>query len=60
MCINILFIGGESELGRVLSKTDAKSVDDIYSALLTDTGKQVGAYRVRNYNFYKNCKIAAL
>lgn len=60
LCINILFIGGESELGRVLSKTDAKSVDDIYSALLTDTGKQVGAYRVRNYNFYKNCKIAAL
>lgn len=60
LCINISFIGGESELARVLSKTNVKSVDDIYSALLTDTGNQAGAYRARNYSFYKSCKIATL
>lgn len=54
-CVNIMFIGGESEFIRILNKTNVYSIDGIYSATLTDTGTQVGVYRTRNWNFYKDC-----
>lgn len=60
LCINILFIGGETELERVLAKTNDYSIDGVYAALLTDTGKQVGTYRGRNFNFYKSCVNAEI
>lgn len=60
LCINIIFIGGESEIVRVLAKTTDYSLDGIYAALLTDTGAQVGMYKSRNWKFYKNCVVSNL
>ena len=59
MCVNIGFIGGESEIMRIVTKTDGDcSVDNIYSSLLTDMGSQAGTCRRRNFNVY--CAIVKL
>ena len=56
-CVNIIFIGGDSELERVLSKTNDYSLDSIYAAVLTDAGTQVGSHKMRNWSFYKGCVL---
>lgn len=54
LCVNIGFIGGESEITRIAAQCgDTYSINSIYSALLTDTGTQAGAYRNRNLNAYR-------
>ena len=54
LCVNIGFIGGESEITRIAAQCgDNYSINSIYSALLTDTGTQAGAYRNRNLNAYR-------
>lgn len=54
LCVNIGFIGGESEITRIAAKCgESYSVNNIYSALLTDTGSQAGTYRNRNLNAYR-------
>ena len=55
LCINMRFMGGIEEVERVLAKTNGFTHESIYSALLTDTGSQVGAYRNRNQSFYYTC-----
>ncbi len=53
MCANIRHQGGKSALTRVLGKTAAPyTLDNIYAALQTDTGNQVGAYRSRQKMVY--------
>ena len=54
MCINIMHFGGVSEFNRILIKAgELYTINTLYSALLTDTGNQVGAYRQRNLHVYK-------
>ena len=53
MFINIRHQGGYGAVTRVLGKTKHPvSLDNIYKALQTDTGNQVGAYRTRQKKVY--------
>ncbi len=57
MCANIRHHGGLSAVKRVLGKTKAPyTLDNIYAALQTDTGNQVGAYRSRQKMVYNALK----
>lgn len=52
-CINILHQGGYSSVKRVLNKTTKPyTLDNIYNAMKTDTGNQVGAYTTRQKKVY--------
>lgn len=49
MCANLRHLGGLGAVKRVLNKTAKPyTMENIYAALLTDTGNQVGAFRSRN------------
>lgn len=53
MFINIRHQGGYGAVTRVLKKTKRPvSLDNIYNALKTDTGNQVGAYETRQQKVY--------
>lgn len=53
MFINIRHQGGYGAVTRVLKKTKRPvSLDNIYNALKTDTGNQVGAYKTRQQKVY--------
>lgn len=53
-CINIRHQGGIGSVKRVLNKTQKPySLNNIYKALQTDTGNQVGAYRNRQEMVYQ-------
>ncbi len=57
MCANIRHQGGLSALKRVLGKTKAPyTLDNIYAAMQTDTGNQVGAYKSRQKMVYNSLK----
>ncbi len=57
MCANIRHHGGYSALTRVLSKTETPyTLDNIYAALQTDTGNQVGTYTSRQKMVYNSLK----
>ena len=57
MCANIRHQGGLSALKRVLGKTATPyTLDNIYAALQTDTGNQVGAYTSRQKFVYNTLK----
>ncbi len=57
MCANIRHQGGLSALKRVLEKTTKPyTLDNIYEALATDTGNQVGAYKSRQKMVYESLK----
>lgn len=57
MCANIRHQGGLSAVKRVLKKTKKPyTIDNIYAALQTDTGNQVGAYRSRQKMVYTSLK----
>ena len=52
-CINIRHQGGIGSVRRVLAKTrGGYTLDNIYKAMRTDTGNQVGAYRTRQQKVY--------
>mgnify|MGYP003303888184 CR=1 FL=1 len=53
MCANLRHLGGLSAVKRVLNKTKTPyTLDNIYAALQTDTGNQVGTFRSRNSKVY--------
>ena len=55
MCANIRHLGGLSAVKRVLGKTPQPyTLDNIYNAMQSDTGNQVGApkYRSRHVMVY--------
>ena len=53
LCANIRYLSNSSELSRVVNKTNGEcSLNNLYAALLTDTGSQVGAYRDSHWIFY--------
>ena len=53
MCANLRHLGGLGAVKRVLGKTKTPyTLDNIYAALQTDTGNQVGAFRSRNKKVY--------
>lgn len=56
-CINIMHQGGQSAVTRILGKVDAKNksytLDNIYEAMSTDTGNQVGTYKTRQAKVYE-------
>ena len=53
LCANIRYLSNSSELSRVVNKTNGEcSLNNLYAALLTDTGSQVGAYRASHWIFY--------
>ncbi len=57
MCANIRHQGGTGALKRVLGKTaQPYTLDNIYAALQTDTGNQVGAYKKRQAMVYNSLK----
>ncbi len=57
MCANIRHQGGLKALKRVLGKTTGGyTLDNIYAALQTDTGNQVGAYKSRQKMVYESLK----
>ncbi len=57
MCANIRHQGGLGALQRVLGKTATPyTLDNIYAALQTDTGNQVGAYTSRQKFVYNTLK----
>ncbi len=57
MCANIRHQGGTGALKRVLGKTATPyTLDNIYEALKTDTGNQVGAYKSRQKMVYESLK----
>lgn len=57
MFINILHQGGEGSVARVLKKTKRPvTLDNIYHALQSDTGNQVGAYKSRQKFVYEALK----
>lgn len=57
MCANIHHQGGLGALKRVLEKTQTPyTLDNIYAALQTDTGNQVGTYTKRQLFVYNNLK----
>lgn len=57
MCANLRHLGGLSAVKRVLGKTQGGyTLDNIYAALQTDTGNQVGTFRSRNLMVYNTLK----
>ncbi len=57
MCANIRHQGGLGALKRVLAKTAAPyTLDNIYAAMQSDTGNQVGAYKQRQKMVYEALK----
>ena len=60
LCVNVMFLGGEEELVRILSETNDYSLEGIYNALITDSEIQASTYKVRNWNFYKNCVMSSI
>lgn len=57
MCANIRHQGGIGALKRVLKKTKKPyTLDNIYNAMKTDTGNQVGAYKSRQKMVYNALK----
>lgn len=52
LCVNIRYLSNSSELSRVIDKAGNPTLDNIYASLLTDTGSQVGTYRVSHLVFY--------
>jgi hypothetical protein len=53
MCANLRHLGGLGAVKRVLNKTSGGyTLANIYAALQTDTGNQVGTYRSRNTKVY--------
>lgn len=53
-CINIRHQGGIGAVQRILNKTQTPySLNNIYKALQTDTGNQVGAYKSRQEKVYQ-------
>ena len=53
MCANLRHLGGLGAVKRVLGKTKTPyTLDNIYAALQTDTGNQVGTFRSRNKKVY--------
>jgi hypothetical protein len=53
MCANLRHLGGLGAVKRVLNKTKTPyTLDNIYAALQTDTGNQVGTFRSRNSKVY--------
>ena len=53
MCANLRHLGGLGAVKRVLGKTATPyTLDNIYSALQSDTGNQVGTFRSRNKKVY--------
>ena len=58
MCANIRHQGGASAVTRVLGKTTGGyTLENIYAALQTDTGNQVGTYTSRQKFVYENLKL---
>ena len=56
-CANIRHQGGLGALQRVIGKTATPyTLDNIYAALQTDTGNQVGTYKNRQKFVYENLK----
>ena len=52
-CINIRHQGGYGAVTRVLAKTKGGyTLDNIYKAMSTDTGNQVGTYKTRQQKVY--------
>lgn len=59
--INIIHQGGESAVERLMQKvSDTNNIGSIYTAMLSDTGNQVGAYRSRQAAVYKMIKKYAV
>ena len=57
MCANLRHLGGLSAVKRVLGKTyGGYTMDNIYAALQSDTGNQVGTFRSRNLMVYNTLK----
>jgi hypothetical protein len=57
MCANIRHQGGLGAVKRVLGKTTGGyTLENIYAALQTDTGNQVGTYKSRQKFVYENLK----
>ena len=55
MCANIRHLGGLSAVKRVLAKTaQPYTLDNIYKAMQSDTGNQVGTFRSRNLFVYNS------
>ncbi len=53
-CINIRHQGGLAAVKRILNKTEKPySLNNIYKALQTDTGNQVGTYKTRQKKVYE-------
>ena len=53
MCANLRHLGGLSAVKRILNKTKTPyTLDNIYAALQTDTGNQVGTFKSRNSKVY--------
>ena len=53
MCANLRHLGGLGAVKRVLGKTKAPyTLDNIYAALQSDTGNQVGTFKSRNKKVY--------
>ena len=53
MCANLRHLGGLGAVKRVLGKTKTPyTLDNIYAALQTDTGNQVGTFKSRNKKVY--------
>ena len=52
-CINIRHQGGYGAVTRILGKTRGEyTLDNIYKAMSTDTGGQVGTYKTRQQKVY--------
>lgn len=53
MCANFIHQGGQSACTRILKKTQKPyTLDHLYAACKTDTGNQVGAYKIRQQKVY--------
>ena len=57
MCVNFRHQGGLGAVTRILAKTQKPYVlDNLYAACQTDTGNQVGAYKIRQKFVYNALK----
>lgn len=57
ICSNFRHQGGLSAVKRIITKTKKPyTLDNLYSACLTDTGNQVGAYKARQKMVYHSLK----
>lgn len=57
MCVNFRHQGGQGAVTRILAKTQKPyTLDNLYAACQTDTGNQVGAYKVRQKFVYDALK----